>query len=262
MLKKILQITKPIRYLIDKITYNKSKYPHKLSRLKGSLKNKPLLIVGNGPSLNKTPLEKFMNINSMGMNKIDLIFPRTSWRPDYVVVSNGLVVKQHLKYFLQSKIPTFFSWKTRWVIPLKYRKNLNFFLEKSSQNFNADFSSGLGTSGTVTNIALQLAYYLEASPIIIVGVDHNFIHSGKPLDYEKVKSFDQNHFDPNYFQKGKYWGIPDLILSEKGYRNAKEAYERSGKEIYDATVDGKLNIFKKISIEEALRIIKKKITVI
>ena len=256
LLKKIIKVSQPIRYFFDKISFFISSNPQKIKQIKGVLKNKPILIVGNGPSLNHTPLEKFKNINSIGMNKIDLIFPRTSWRPDYIVVSNGLVVKQHSKSLLQNKISTFLSWKTRWFIPLKYRKNLNFFLEKNSQNFNTDFSSGLGTTGTVTNIALQFAYYLEASPIIIVGVDHNFVHSGKPLDYEKVKSFDQNHFDPNYFQKGKYWGIPDLILSEKGYRDSKEAFERSGKEIYDATVDGKLNIFKKISIEEALRIIK------
>ena len=97
MIKFFLKIIKPYRFLFDQFTYQRSSYPKELLKLKGSLKNKPLLVVGNGPSLNKTPLEKFKHIHSIGMNKIDLIFKKTSWRPTYIIVSNTLVIRQNYK---------------------------------------------------------------------------------------------------------------------------------------------------------------------
>lgn len=257
MLKKILQITKPIRYLIDKITFNKSKYPHNLSKLKGSLKNKPLLIVGNGPSLNKTPLDKFMNINSIGMNKIDLIFKKTSWRPSFILATNSLVIKQHVVNLTKLNIPCYLSWKSRYFVPKPLRKYFTFFSESGSSKFSHDITVDVGLSATVTYTALQFAYFMEADPIILVGVDHNFSFDGNPNEYKKRKGEDINHFDPNYFAEGSYWGLPNMEASEFAYLQVKNEFHNSKRKVYDATVNGKLNIFTKISIDEALSLISK-----
>jgi hypothetical protein len=72
-----------------------------------------------------------------------------------------------------------------------------------------------------------------------------------------MKGDDNSHFDPNYF-KGMKWQLPDLAGSEKAYRLAKEHFEKNDRQISDATVDGKLNIFPKIKFEEALSVAKKK----
>ena len=63
-----------------------------------------------------------------------------------------------------------------------------------------------------------------------------------------MKEEDQNHFDPNYFRKGQLWGIPNLEQSEFEYQLARDAFERDGREVLDATVGGKLDIFRKVSI--------------
>jgi hypothetical protein len=40
--------------------------------------------------------------------------------------------------------------------------------------------------------------------------------------------------------------LPDLLRSEIEYRLAREAFEADGREIYDATIEGKCSIFKKV----------------
>ena len=62
IIKKILIVTKGIRYFFDPITFKLTNNSKNLIKLKDSLKGRPILIVANGPSLNKTPLGKFHNI--------------------------------------------------------------------------------------------------------------------------------------------------------------------------------------------------------
>lgn len=50
-----------------------------LSELRSRSAGKLLVVVGNGPNLKSTPLSDFSGITSIGMNKIDLIYDRTTW---------------------------------------------------------------------------------------------------------------------------------------------------------------------------------------
>jgi hypothetical protein len=255
--KKIIVFTKPFRYWLDGVTFRHGKRAEELRKLSGSLKGKPLLIVGNGPSLNKTPLDRFEGVYSIGMNKIDLLFSKTSWRPDIIVTTNNLVVHQHCRTMVENQIPCYLSWKSRWFVPRKIKHRFRFFLDKLTPDFESDISNGLGSSDTVTYVALQFAYYMEADPVIIVGVDHSFVQTGNPNEYDKREGDDVNHFDPNYFAAGQYWGVPNLQGSEVGYSKAKLAFDAVGRTILDATVDGKLQIFDKVSIDDAIRLVAK-----
>ena len=61
-------------------------------------KGESVVIVCNGPSLNKVNLDK-IKYDCIGLNKIDLIFKKVKWRPKYLVAINGLVIKQNKKKF-------------------------------------------------------------------------------------------------------------------------------------------------------------------
>lgn len=254
LINKTIKLSKPLRYWLDEFTFRRSGVSDDVRDLSGLLRGKPLLIVGNGPSLNDTPLTEFDKVYSIGMNKIDLIFERTSWRPDIIVVTNNLVVRQHCGKMAEHGIPCYLSWKSRWFVPRNLRQRFRYFLDKVAPGFQRDIARGLGASATVTYAALQFAYYMEADPVIIVGLDHNFSYSGNPNDYRKREGKDVNHFDSNYFAPGQYWGVPDLKESEVSFLKAKEAFDNAGRKIVDATIGGKLNVFDKISIEEALRL--------
>ena len=254
LIKKIVALTKGIRYFFDPLTFHLTNSNQKLEELRNSLKNKPILIVGNGPSLNKTPLDDFHDVYSIGMNKIDLIFDKTNWRPNIVITQNSLVARQHWRNMARSGIPHYLNWNSRWLIPFKSRKFFHFFLTKPNNEFQKDISQSVGASGTVTYAALQFAYHLGANPIVLVGVDHNFKYTDSPNDYQKRKGDDNNHFDPNYFADGQYWGVPNLDASEVGFKKAKSAFDDDGRKVLDATIDGKLKVFEKISIEQAIEI--------
>lgn len=213
-----------------------------------------MLIVGNGPSLNKTPLEQFAGVPSIGMNKIDLLFHRSSWRPSMIVCMNNMVVKQHAEVFAKSAIPVYLSWKCRYFMPRKQRESVGYFLSYLAPEFSTDITQGVSSSATVTSAALQFAYFMGAGPIILFGVDHSFNQQGGNYEYAKRAGRDENHFDSNYFKSGDWWGLPNLESSEMSYVMAREAFTTDGREVFDATVDGKLTVFPKISVAEALRI--------
>jgi len=85
--------------------------------------------------------------------------------------------------------------------------------------------------------------------VILIGVDHNYNTQGKPNTTVVSQGADPNHFNPNYFGKDFRWQLPDLDTSEVGYRMAREEYEKDGREVLDATVDGKLTVFRKVEYE-------------
>ena len=93
---------------------------------------------------------------------------------------------------------------------------------------------------------MQIAYYMGFKQVILIGIDHSFSTTGEPHQIIISTGEDPDHFDPNYFGKGFRWQLPDLKTSELAYHLAKENFEQSGREILDATVNGKLDVFPKV----------------
>jgi hypothetical protein len=165
---------------------------------------------------------------------------------------NNLVVRQNSDFFLTSDIPVFMAWKSRWFLGGRRGKNIHYFLSKPTPAFSRDVSQWVGALGyTLTYIAMQFAYFTGANPVILFGVDHSFQYKGADMEVVKSTGPDANHFDPNYFGPGMYWGTPDLAGNQRDYERAKAAFEDDGRTILDATVGGKLQLFRKISGAEA-----------
>lgn len=256
MISAIARKTDRVRYYFEKILYDLSCSSGELSKYKGMFEGSPMLIVGNGPSLNITPLDDFCSIPSIGMNKINLIFGRVEWRPNFIFCLNRHVLRQNQEFYFETNIPCVISWQARWFLKSAYRKSMHFFYNNFTREFSTDITSGFGIGGTVTYSALQFAYYLGCDPVILVGVDHSFASKGPANKLVVGASDDENHFDKNYFGKGIKWNLPDLEESERAYLNAKMAFEKDGRKVYDATINGKLNVFEKISIDNAINIAK------
>lgn len=252
MLTTLVRLSRPLRYRWHMIGYRLSREAERLRTLRDQHIGQPMLVVGNGPSLNRTPLSEFAGVLAIGMNKISILFPRTEWRPSYIVAINGFVIKQHADFFRTSDVPVFLSWKARRDVPPTSRSSPYYLLELSRRDFSVAIDHGIGIGDTVTYTALQLAYYLGANPVILVGVDHSFSVTGPANRYVKAEGPDVDHFDESYFAKGSVWGLPNLPESEVAYRRAKAAFEQDGRSVVDATVGGKLEVFPKISIAEAL----------
>lgn len=243
--------TKPLRYAVDSFLFRRNADTSALAALKDKHAGKPMLVVGNGPSLNKTPFEEFTHVPSIGMNKIDLLFEKTPWRPELIVCVNNAVVQQHQEAFAASQIPVFLAWKSRWMMRRELRGQVNYFDLTASNAFSTDAPRAFGSSATVSYIALQMAYWMGADPVIIFGIDHSFKFTGDKSTYQKREGDDENHFHPDYFKAGTVWGTPDLDQSEIDYLLARRAFEADGRRVLDATIGGKLDIFPKITLDEA-----------
>ena len=249
----LVKVSKPVRFFIDNITFTQ-KEQDKLNLFLSEEAPESLLLVANGPSLNKTPLDKFKDLGaySIGLNKIYLIYDKTSWRPDVTICINGLIAKQSWREMLDNSKYLILPWKVRFFIPKKVREKLVFFKMKAQQSFSKDVRNNVGASATVTAAALQFAYTMGVKNVVIVGMDHNFVTDKPANEITTMKGEDVNHFSKEYFKAGTLWGSPDLIGSEQDYALARVAFEQRGGRIFDASIGGKCQVFEKISIEEAL----------
>jgi hypothetical protein len=217
----------------------------KVAALKNSHAGERCFIIGNGPSLQKMDLSPLRNEITFGMNRIYLMFPTLGFETTYFVSVNDLVVEQCSEDIQTLKIPSFVAWHARkWLKPADHLHFL--YTTYYGKKFAKNAVERVWESATVTNVALQLAYHMGFKTVILIGVDHNFTTKGKPNTTIVSDGDDPNHFNPSYFGKGFRWQLPDLETSEIGYRMARDAYQADGRQILDATVDGKLDIFPKV----------------
>jgi hypothetical protein len=205
-------------------------------------------IIGNGPSLQRMDLEPLRHEFTFGMNRIYLLFPRLGFETSYYVAVNTLVLEQCREDIASLGMPRFLTWRSRqW-----FDGEGIYFLDTDYTDpaeFTTDISGRVYEGSTVTFVAMQLAYYMGFSEVILIGVDHSFTSTGRPNETVVSEGNDRDHFSSEYFGKGFRWQLPDLEASERAYRLARAAFERNGGRIVDATVDGKLDVFEKIKYE-------------
>jgi hypothetical protein len=150
----------------------------------------------------------------------------------------------------------FLNYKTaRKIITTK--ENFYFVYTGAKSTFIPDITQKVCEGSTVTYVAMQIAYYMGFQNVFLIGVDHSFKARGKPYKKLFLPGEDINHFDPNYFGNQE-WQLPNLEASEAAYGMANYFFHKNGRKIYDATVNGRLNVFPKMSFEEALKRCKQK----
>lgn len=224
----------------------------RLAALKDIHKGKRAFIIGNGPSLKNADMSKLKGEITFGMNRIYLMFPELGFKTTYLSVVNDLVIEQTAADLAALDIPKFLTWRSRrFFNPDQFASqssNLPTFLYSTydSPRFSPDVRGRIWEGATVTYVTMQLAFHMGINEAILIGVDHNYDTKGKPNTTITSDGDDPNHFNPSYFGKGFRWQLPDLETSEIAYRMARQAYEKAGRRIMDATVGGKLTIFEKV----------------
>jgi hypothetical protein len=119
--------------------------------------------------------------------------------------------------------------------------------------FGRDLSRIAYVGGTVTYLCIQLAYFLGAVEVVVVGLDHSYVveddeapETGNTITSERD---DQNHFHPDYFGKGKRWHTPRVDRMERAYIRAREVFEADGRRILNATKGGQLEVFPRVDYD-------------
>jgi hypothetical protein len=102
---------------------------------------------------------------------------------------NELVLEQFASEIQALPMPKFLNWNRRALFKrddeetVYLRVKLNLF-----DTFTPDLTKPLSSGGTVTFVALQIAYYMGFSEVILIGVDHNFADTGTPNKTETRRS--------------------------------------------------------------------------
>lgn len=221
-----------------------------LRRWRDRHEGRKAVVLCNGPSLLKTDFSLLEGVFTFGLNKINLLFERSTLRPSCVVAVNPFVIEQNAGFYNETELPLFLdSGATGHV---RRRPNVLFLHSGRQVKFARDCSVSIYQGHTVTFVALQLAFHMGFREVALVGCDHSFSSKGPPNEVVTAGEKDPDHFDPNYFAGGVKWQLPDLVQSEAAYVLARDTYEAFGRRIVNATEGGALEVFPRTGLAEFL----------
>jgi hypothetical protein len=189
--------------------------------------------------------------HTISMNRAYLMYEAWGFTPTYYVCANELVLEQFANDIARLPMPRFLNFNRRQMF---YREEcdpgLMYLRLKFAilDRFIGDVTRPIAGGGTVTFVALQLAFFMGFGEVVLIGLDHNFAEKGVPnVTKTRQTDRDESHCHPDYFPKGVKWQLPDLYRSELAYALAREAFEADGRRIVDATVEGHCNVFPKVA---------------
>lgn len=220
----------------------------KLNKYHNLHKGKRCFIVANGPSLKETDLSLLENEITIGMNRIYLLEKINGFKPTYLAsIDIPVQLSQFTKEYNDLNMVRFYNWNYR--SHFKSSESLLFLRGQFNSAFNTNIlDKGVGNSKSVTYACMHLAYFMGCSEVILIGKDHSYNTGNATQGTRLINSTgnESNHFIEGYYKKGMKWGMPDYKMEEYTYKLAKEAFEKEGKKIIDATIGGKLEVFEKV----------------
>ena len=232
-----------------------------------SLRNKycgqRCFILGNGPSLTLSDINRISRYVTFASNKIYLLFDQTDWRPTYYTVEDTLVMQQccrdiqaiegtvkllphHMMHVAKRDRSYHLYRYLRASCPQDPLSDPNF------PDFSLDAVRGICWGSTVIYSQLQLACHMGFSAIGILGLDHQYRTGPEISPGIHISAGEQNHFHPDYRPKGEKWHAPNLPVLEVSYKKALEVAQEHGIKIINCSRATKLDIFPRETLEEFL----------
>ncbi|UCG13682.1 MAG: DUF115 domain-containing protein [Deltaproteobacteria bacterium] len=242
--------------------------------LKDLYKGERAFLVGNGPSLNITPLHLLQDEFTLCFNRFNLMFERLNWMPDMYMCVDERVAED-----MAPEINAFVNRFRYAVFPdvhpggVDFREFIGdgenvFWLSLDWGGFYQDLPR-CGLGGTVANVGLQVLSFMGFSPIYLVGVDMDYKDHETALkedqrNWTSVRDDDPNHFDPRYFGTGRKYHYPRVVENMlPSLERAKDITDSLGIQVLNAGVGGLLETFPRVefsslfslSYEEELRLL-------
>lgn len=235
----------------DRVTPSGRRNFARLSSFRDAHLDERCVIIGNGPSLNRTDMTLLRDEVTFGMNRLYLMYEELGFPATYHVAVDKLVVRQFADELRRVPSPLFAMATSRE--DLGSDGDISYLQQRIGARFSTDLRRGVGVAGTVTYVAMQIAYHMGFREVILIGVDHNDPSArNAPAVDTRSEPPAQSHFHPDYYPKGTRLLGMNLQSAESGYSRARDAFERRGAKIVDATVGGNLRVFPKVRLEEVL----------
>lgn len=230
--------------------YLLSPNPQSLMKLKDTHSGDVCFVIGNGPSLTSSDLDKLKNFTTFGSN---FLFEMNDFLPTYYFVQDfkHLKNKQLLEKVREISPKTSFTFLPFNIITNKQKKHFDniiyFYLNLpnvNSRSFSFDISQYIEEGGTVTYSILQCAIYMGFKSVYLLGVDNN---------HNVGNFYDAGHFyDPNPINE--CYHKPNESM-EKSYQYLKSLLP-SNLKIINCTRGGTLEVFERKSLDKVINDLK------
>ena len=216
------------------------------------------LVVGNGPSLRIEDLEALSGIPAIASNKINLVFPKTSWRPRLYTIGDSLLMHKlpaaHYEDFGQALLPDVYRFMCRARDALTWRFISDPEGERKYVSGNEELSptNGFFAGHTITVPNIELAIWAGAKRIYVIGVDHSYKRESVVNAKRSTHAGGADHFDPNYRKPGEVVNTAPIDGMERGYHYARVLADKRGVEVINISRQTALTTFARGTVEEAV----------
>lgn len=221
------------------------------------------VILGGGPSLVSTPWELLAGEVTFAVNGFYHLLPKVGFVPTYYVVEDRLVAEDNRHALSSLEGPTrIFPEDLRYALAGGERSVFLRFErfyddpERPSPEFPRFVDPErlvFYWGGTVSYLNLQLAYYMGFQDVFLLGMDMNYaVPDGLRSNVILSREDDRNHVHPAWFGPGKRWHDPQVQRMQLAFERARQAFEAAGRRVYNATPGGKLEVFPRVDLRQAL----------
>lgn len=245
-------------------SYSKLEDVQKLVALYSKYAGKRCFVIGNGPSLLPSDLDRLRGEITFGANRIYHIFSQTKWRPTYYIsldpASIALdldTIKASGNYvkFLNYRVKKYGREKDDNILYLfpKGQYQVNPFDPKVDA-LSENISQCVSKVNTVTVNSIEIAIYMGFTEIYLLGVDNDYAHKvgndGKIYVDPAVKSTYFAGMKDSFGKEGAgFLSFQNVNSMNYSYELAKKLAQKKAVRIYNATRGGKLEIFERINFD-------------
>ena len=253
-----------LKKIVQYRCYKNSKEAKKIKGLKNIYYNKRCFIIGNGPSLSVSDLEKIKHEITIGSNRIYEIFNNTNWRPTIYISEDPDSIKEVLSnliklgiYGIQTYVFPFSARKLSYIKKLENNSQIYFGFwnnnkyvinryNDTTSHISEEISDHFSIGYTVTFSAIQLAIYMGIKEIYLIGVDFNYSRVADKNGKIKIIDGISTYFDGKE-RTGSYLNYYSCL---NAFNKAKEYCLLNNIKIYNATRGGKLEVFERVCFDD------------
>lgn len=241
--------TMPVMDIFDMYKFEMEFYHPELERFKDIHKGKRIFVIGNGPSLRIEDLDKLYEHGEIciAVNKIYRAFDKMKFRPDYLCFSDGRVIndcEDDIKNLSVEVIvaDTYHLGIQKQIDGVQYYHIIHEKYYPNYPGFSDDIVRGCFMGYTVVyDVGIQMAAYMGASEIYLLGVDFSFTNNMTDNNNYFIKDYYKEYEKKNYANS-----IFEKEALEKSFEKAELYSREHGFRIFNATRGGKLEIFERV----------------
>ena len=212
------------------------------------------IVIGNGPSLRVTDLDRLRDEITFASNKIYLAFDETQWRPTYYSVTDVLVAQNNRDKIARLEQEKIFGDSVRAVF--RHNRDVLWLHELGNPDpergptFSDDLFRGVWGGFSVIYIQLQIAFFMGIREVYLIGVDFSFSvpkATGETSIHGAVleSGGEVNHFHRDYRTPGEKWTMPHLDGQRRAFTYARDAFDEAGGTIVNCSRQTQLDVIER-----------------